>query len=64
MSLRNPLCLFRTIWRSLKCGAWVSGCNYLKDENTPPNVHVATCKTCGHVDFGWTWPKQENTNAN
>ena len=56
MTIRNPICVFRSIVRSLKARALVSGCNYIKDENTPSNVHIAKCEICGHVDFGWTWP--------
>ncbi len=53
--MRNPICLIRTIYRSLRCWAWVSGCDFIEQDGTPPNVQVLECKTCGYVSVGWTW---------
>lgn len=59
--MRNPICLFKTIWRSLMCGAWVSGHNYRTiPEKTPPNVHVLKCDRCGKVDVSWSWESLEH----
>lgn len=54
--MMHPLCLIRTIWRSLRCFAPVSGHDYATDdEPTPDNVHVLRCMTCGHVNTAWSW---------
>lgn len=46
--MRNPICLFRTIWRSIRCMGFVSGCDFKTAEDpTPENVHVLVCKICG-----------------
>lgn len=59
--MRNPICLLRTIWRSLRCGVWVMGHNYETDkEPTPPNVHVLRCRTCGSVSAVWAWDSIEH----
>jgi hypothetical protein len=56
----NPICLARFVWRSLRCGAWVSGHDYrTHPEPTPPNVHVVVCDTCGHQSVGWSWTSLE-----
>lgn len=59
--MRNPICLFRTIWWSLRCGAFVSGHLYKTDEEpTPPNVHVMRCMTCGKMSVTWSWDSLEH----
>ncbi len=61
----NPpslLCLVRSLWYSLYCGAWVSGHQYrTSPEKTPPNVHVLVCETCGHVSVAWAWGSLEDS---
>ncbi len=58
--MRNPLCLLRALWRSLRCRAWVSGHDYRTDaEPTPANVHVLRCRTCGAVSVAWSWGSME-----
>ena len=53
--MRNPICLIRTIWRSIRCMSFVSGCEFkTADEPTPPNVHVLVCKTCGAQSIAWS----------
>lgn len=52
--MRNPLCLIRMIWRSLRCRAWVSGCNYVEQDGTPENVQVLQCETCGQLSVAWS----------
>lgn len=56
----NPICLWLTLWRSLKCGAHVQGHDYMTSkEKTPPNVHVLECMRCGHVSIAWDWTSME-----
>jgi len=49
----HPLCLIRTIWRSLRCGAFVMGHDYQETGDGPANVSILECKICGHVHVGW-----------
>ena len=50
----HPLCFWRTVWRSLRIGARVSGHDFKEDdEPMPPNVSVLKCMTCGHIDVTW-----------
>ena len=57
----HPLCLLRTLWRSLFAGALVMGHNYrTHPEKTPPNVHNLLCETCGHVSTAWSWESMEH----
>lgn len=52
--MTHPLCLLRSLWRSLRCGAWVSGHEYHEAKfSTPPNVQILECRTCGAVSIGW-----------
>lgn len=52
--MTSPICVARMIWRSIKLGKWVSGCNSVTDEEeTPANVHVLKCKTCGRYSVAW-----------
>lgn len=56
MNIPHPLCLLRTVWYSLRCGAHVDGCSYETDaEPTPENVHVTRCSVCGRYDVSWSW---------
>lgn len=57
----NPICLIRTFWRSLRCGALVMGHDYsTAKEKTPQNVHVVQCATCGCVSVSWSWESLEH----
>lgn len=59
--MRHPLCLLRAIWRSLRCLAIVSGCEYKTiDDPTPANVHVLRCEVCGKTSVGWSWGSLES----
>jgi hypothetical protein len=51
----NPICLIKSLWLSLKLGEIVSGHNFIEQPNTPPNVQVLKCETCGHVSIAWDW---------
>lgn len=52
----HPVCFARWIWRSLRCGAWVEGHDYvILDEPTPENVQVLRCERCGEVSVAWDW---------
>jgi hypothetical protein len=54
--MRNPICLFREIWRTLWAMHWTSGHEFrTSDEPTPDNVHVLECKTCGATSTSWSW---------
>ncbi len=56
----SPLCFFRSIWRSLLCGAFVSGHEFEIDPgDTPNNVLVLRCRDCGERSIGWGWEPQE-----
>lgn len=60
--MMHPLCLLRSIWRSLICRAPVSGHDFQTDpEPTPENVHVFTCMTCGERHVLWSWESIEHT---
>jgi hypothetical protein len=53
--LRNPLCLLRCLYRSLRCRAWVSGHEFREAEyETPANVQVLVCDTCGAESVAWS----------
>lgn len=52
--LPHPICWFRTIARSLRCVAWVSGHDYREvNEGQPNNVTLLKCDTCGAYQTGW-----------
>ncbi len=56
--MRNPICLLRAIYRSIRTSASVSGHDFEVDsEPTPGNVTVLRCKTCGAYSIGWDWGK-------
>lgn len=58
--MMHPLCLIRTLWRSLRCGALVMGHDMrTHPDPTPENVHVTECETCGHVHVAWSWGSLE-----
>lgn len=58
----SPICLLRTLWRSLLCGAWVAGHDYeTAAEKTPPNVHILVCRTCGAQSVAWDWTSVEHS---
>ncbi len=58
--MRNPICLLRTLWRSLRALEWVSGHEFRTDEEpTPENVHVLRCRTCGEHSVAWSWDSLE-----
>lgn len=54
--MRNPICLVKTIYRSIKCKALVSGCDFkTSEEETPKNIHILECTTCGKISIAWSW---------
>lgn len=56
----NPICIFKTITRSFRCGALVMGHEYQTASfKTPPNVHILVCKECGHQSIGWSFNSLE-----
>lgn len=58
--MRNPICLFRGLWRSLRCWRLMSGHEFrTASAPTPDNVHVLVCHTCGFVSTGWSWDSLE-----
>ena len=52
--MRNPICLIRTLIRSVRCRAFVSGCEFVEQNGTPKNVQVLECTTCGKVSIAWS----------
>jgi len=65
--LQNPICLAKTIYRSLKCFTFinghfavVSGCDFETSKTpTPENVHVLECPRCGKTSIAWSWHSLE-----
>lgn len=54
--MTSPICIIRTIYRSIRCRRWVSGCEMeTAAYRTPPNVHALKCRTCGKDSFAWAW---------
>jgi len=52
----NPICVFRAIYRSIRCRAWVSGCDFKEvSYMTPPTIQILECKTCGKISTAWSW---------
>ena len=59
MRLPNPICILRTLWWSIrtlmKTGYPASGHHYILEETHEDcRVDIFKCKTCGHVDVGWS----------
>lgn len=61
--MRNPLCLIRTIWRTILHGgfvggqfAWVSGHKLIeiRHSDRPRCMQILECETCGFQDIGWS----------
>lgn len=59
--MRNPICLFRSMWRSLtRLRRW-SGHEFRPvDYETPPNIHILRCKTCGKHSVAWDYGSLED----
>lgn len=58
--MRNPICLFKTLWRSLRHLNLVSGHEFTTSEQpTPANVHVLICRQCGKTSVAWSWDNLE-----
>jgi hypothetical protein len=62
MSAKRAICWWRTLYKSFVLhsvgysGDLISGCRWkTDDENTPDNVHVLKCETCGRYDVAWSW---------
>jgi hypothetical protein len=58
--MRNPICLLRTLYRTLKSGQfyttgqWISGHEFETERcGEPANVHVIRCQTCGKYSVSW-----------
>jgi hypothetical protein len=58
--MRNPICLLRSVWRKLTRLENISGHDYVTVEGTPENVHVLTCKVCGHQSVSWSFESLED----
>ena len=56
----NPICLIKSIYRSIRCRAWVSGCDFKEvSYMTPPTIQILECKTCGKISTAWSWESLE-----
>lgn len=59
MIVPSPLgmvCWCRSLWRSIRVGTLVDGCDYLEaepEEGQPAGVSVLHCTTCGKLAVGW-----------
>lgn len=57
--MRNPICILRTIWRSIRYGGWpfgyvVDGCDYVDEEIVHgATVEVSRCECCGRYELTW-----------
>lgn len=61
MSIRNPLCFARTIYKSIKYARYVSGCKYQTVHyDTPPNIHIIKCNVCGNKSVAWSYESLED----
>lgn len=60
MIVPSPLgvvCWLRSIYRSVRVGTLVDGCDYVEaepEEGQPAGVSVLHCKTCGRLSVGWS----------
>lgn len=53
--LNRPICWFRDIWRTVKSGMNVSGCDFIQSEvHERCRVEVLRCETCGKVSIAWS----------
>lgn len=56
MIFKNPICLMKSLIRSLKCCRLVSGHEFKTSlEETPANIHILICQNCGHESIAWDW---------
>lgn len=54
--LRNPICLMRLVMYSLKKRRLISGHDFTSAPyETPDNIHIIHCKTCGYESVAWSW---------
>lgn len=59
--MRNPVCLFIAIWRSLRHFNIVSGHAFQTAAfTTPANVHALECKRCGKMSIAWSFDSLED----
>lgn len=59
--MRNPVCLWLTVWRSLLRLRWISGHEYRTARfATPSNVHVLECARCGKCSVAWSFESLED----
>lgn len=58
--MSNPICLWLTLWRSLRHLRHVSGCDSVTVPETPENVHVIKCQGCGNHSVAWSWDSLED----
>lgn len=64
--MMHPLCFFRTIWRTIRCGAVVSGHDYeLCEPETGQAccVTIMRCMVCGHHNVSWETCRCRRTHA-
>ena len=59
MIIPSPLglvCWFRCLYRSVRAGAHIDGCDYVEaapEEGQPAGVSVLHCTVCGRLSVGW-----------
>lgn len=59
--LRNPICLYRCIKKSIMKLRYVSGHDFQTiEEDTPENVHIIKCNVCGATSIAWDWESLEH----
>lgn len=55
--MRNPLCLIKSIWRSIRVSDMVAGCDYVEETvERGCTVQVLKCKCCGKISVAWSKP--------
>lgn len=48
------ICCIVGIWRTLRCGARVDGCDFhVQEENILARVQTLKCEVCGRETCGW-----------
>jgi DNA-directed RNA polymerase subunit RPC12/RpoP len=58
----NPICIIKSIYRTIKCGRLVSGHDFKTiKEKTPQNIPVLECTYCGKTSIAWSWESLESS---
>lgn len=53
----SPICLLRAVWRTVRCGAQVSGHDYSeqpREAGQPKCVQILKCDACGKISVCWS----------